>query len=371
MNGHAPGRGTAADSVLLLRTDVGGGELACSGALVAPNLVVTARHCVSYFTEGNFACNVRGELLDESTEGGRLGLHFPPDSVELYAGDGAERELVAKGLEIYSTLSDTVCLDDLAYVVLDRELDVRPLPLRLDASAKVGEKVSLMGFGLDGKMSFDTPIDDLVLHVNDALEIDDIGPSKVEDVTTAPPRTLIVEGPAGCVGDSGAPLIDSATSEVLGVYSLLLADSCLADDARGFFPYVREYTALTSEAFDAAGAVPLSVGSGGNGDPGAAGRAGDDGVEPAAGGQAGEPASSGGQGGSAGSAAGAPASPAPRARKADRGGCSLSRREASGASVACWLALAFLYRRRISGDRRGDRLRARATRSDSDVASVA
>jgi hypothetical protein len=335
-----------------MRTKVGEGELACSSALVAANLVVTARHCVAYFTEGGFACNVRGELLPGSTDGGRLGLDFPPDDIEFYAGEGAQRKLVARGLEIFSTLTDTVCGDDLAYVVLDRKLDLPIMPLRLEGKAKIGEKVSLTGFGLDGKMSFDTPIDDLALQVNDALEIYDIGPTAVADVITAPPRTLVVAGPAGCVGDSGGPLSDTTTGAVLGVFSLLLGDSCLSPDARGYFPYLRDYAWLTAEAFEAAGAVPLSEGSGGHAQAGASsddegGAGGSDGVAASgAAGHAGDHVSEGGQGGHAGSAAGGTArSPAPGAA-ARTSGCSLALQSGVPAHLALALALALLARRR-------------------------
>lgn len=340
-----------------MRTKVGEGELACSSALVAANLVVTARHCVAYFTEGGFACNVRGELLPGSTDGGRLGLDFPPDDIEFYAGEGAERKLVARGLEIFSTLTDTVCGDDLAYVVLDRKLDLPIMPLRLEGKAKVGEKVSLMGFGLDGKMSFDTPIDDLALLVNDALEIYDIGPSAVEDVTLAPPRTLVVAGPAGCVGDSGGPLSDAATGAVLGVFSLLLGDSCLSPDARGFFPYLRDYAALTAEAFDAAGATPLSEAPTDPGEPGTAGdgAGGGAGVEGVAAsgapGSAGEGSGEGGQGGRAGSGAGAGAGATARPQAIapttkGSAGCSLTARGRAPGWLAVFVALGLAGRRR-------------------------
>lgn len=351
VNGRTPARGTGADSVLMMRTRLEEVELACSASLVAANLVVTARHCVSYGTEGAFSCNVRGELVEEGAGGGRLGLDFPPGDIEFFVGEPAQRRLVARGLQIFSTATDTVCRDDLAYVVLDRDLDLPVMRLRLEAEAEIGEKVTLMGFGLDGKMSFDTPIDELDLHVNDALEIHDIGPRDVADVIRAPPRTLVVAGPAGCVGDSGGPLTNTATGAVLGVFSLLYGDSCLSADARGFFPYLRDFAAVTTEAFDAAGATPLLEGSAGRGETGASGEgagggAGLDHVATSgAPGSAGERSSEGGEGGRAGPAAGAPNRP-PTPTSKGSAGCSLSGGGEAPGALALVAGLGLLGRRR-------------------------
>jgi len=47
-------------------------ERGCTGTLVAPNLVITARHCISNFVDEPFGCTSGGELSPSST-GGQTG----------------------------------------------------------------------------------------------------------------------------------------------------------------------------------------------------------------------------------------------------------------------------------------------------------
>src|SRR6185503_18633960 len=58
-------RGGPEDAVVLLRT-VTDKEQVCSGTLVAPNLVLTSRHCVADVTIAPFACSLQGELIDNA-----------------------------------------------------------------------------------------------------------------------------------------------------------------------------------------------------------------------------------------------------------------------------------------------------------------
>jgi hypothetical protein len=296
--------GSDDDAVLLLRTEVDAQELVCSAALVAPNLALTARHCVSHLVRGAFSCTVRGELESLDPDAGVLGLHLPPETLEFHSGPADRRELVARGREVLSTLSETICVNDIALVVLDRELDLPILPLRVDGRANLAEEVTLLGYGLDDAMYERglVPSEDLERNRRDDLVISDVGPEAAEDATSAPPRTIVLEGPSGCLGDSGGPLLARDTRAVLGVYSVLAGSSCLQANVRHWFSHVPSFKLLVRDAFEAAGSEPVVETEAG----GAAGAAGDRGGSgaPTAGGSGGAFGGADGEAGAGGHEAG-------------------------------------------------------------------
>lgn len=336
------------DAVLAVRTVLDGSELVCSAALVAPNLVLTARHCVSHLVPGRFSCSVQGELMSEDPEAGMLGTHLPAEQLELFGGAPPRDEPLAHGAFVMSTFSETICLNDLAFVLLDRELALPVLPLRLKGRALKGEPVTLVGYGLDENMEQSGRLDLRTqprLH-HEGLDIAEVGPASSDDlVTIAPPRTIVLNGPSGCFGDSGGPLLARDSGAVLGVYSLMAGASCSAQNARHLFVHLPDFTALTRDAFERAGhePVPELVDTGAAGAAGESGTAGDGGaagetsspagqsaggaLEPGAGGApesgAGGAPETSSQGGAGGEHDEPPAPPAPTARHRDTG-CSVS-----------------------------------------------
>src|SRR5687767_1676578 len=66
--------GAEDDGVLLLRAlPDPDPEILCTASLVAPNLLLTARHCVSYFNNGLFTCTLKGEVVETTPDAGKLG----------------------------------------------------------------------------------------------------------------------------------------------------------------------------------------------------------------------------------------------------------------------------------------------------------
>jgi hypothetical protein len=246
------------DAVLLLRVSLDGGELVCSASLVAPNLAVTASHCVSHFVDGRFTCTAQGELVSTDENAGMLGAHFDAASIEFYDGQTPRTKPVALGAQVLSTLSETVCVNDVAFVVLDRDLSLPVLPLRLHGRARLGEPVTLVGYGFDDDMADGSFLDFRTQGRtrNATLVIEDVGPVSDGDATSTPPRTVVVEGPSGCIGDSGGPLMARETHALLGVDSLSDTDDCRAHTIRNFFTHVPDFVLLTADAFSAAGYEP-------------------------------------------------------------------------------------------------------------------
>ncbi|HEX7454010.1 MAG TPA: trypsin-like serine protease, partial [Polyangiaceae bacterium] len=291
--GGEPSPAGMQNAVLLLRTAVDGQELLCTASLVAPNLALTARHCVAHLQDGPFNCSVKGELLDNPTGAGRIGLDLPASSLEFYGGALPRTTPLAHGLSIVSTLSDTVCVNDIAFIVLDRAVALPVLPLRLRGHAQVGEAVTLVGYGLVSDSQQTIDFSNQPRAQKTGLSIAGVGPDSLADgVTTVPPRALLLTGPSGCVGDSGGPLLAASSNAVLGVYSLLNSASCSDARVRHQLVHVPAFQTLIAQAFAAAGADPTPETP--PGDLGAAGASADAG----AGGGPGLEANAGAGGGS-------------------------------------------------------------------------
>ena len=320
--------GSEQDGVVLLRAVLEDkSELLCTASLVGPNLILTARHCVAYLTDGQFSCSTRGELIDNPTGGGRLGLDLPAESLEIYAGKTPRKAPVARGLQVISTLPPTLCQNDLAFVVLDTALDLPLVPLRLGRPAEPHEAALLVGYGT----SETTQLIDYKTQARQqkrGLEVAGVGPDSLDDgVTTVPPRTLFVEGPSGCIGDSGGPLLAESSGAVLGVYSLQRGSSCSAPTVRSQLVHVPPFQILIDEAFAAAGCEPVPeppAEAGGAG--GASGAAND-----AAGYQSSTP---GGASSSLGGASETTPEPEPKPKTDKRSGCSLSASRGGTADAA-------------------------------------
>lgn len=272
----------------------------CTGTLVAPNLVITARHCVSHFVELPFTCTSDGELTP-SSRGGTMGALYEPSAVSVRVGGGPNPPLGANAVQLLAVQTPSICRNDIAFIVLDRMLPDLPIhPIRLFKGTEPGENLRVVGYGVDENDFFG------IRHTRDDLVISEVGPSEFrmpgDDV---PPRTFVTEGPALCIGDSGGPAFVDSTV-VSGVWSQVVGD-CKAPGARNYFTEVAPFAdTLVLPAFEAAGAEPWLEGNSGpglgnrGGSPGTGGGVGSGGVGgDAAGGEA--PTETGGTAGNVGS----------------------------------------------------------------------
>jgi hypothetical protein len=253
-----PSPSPADDAVVLLRNLTVAGGAICTATMVAPNLVATARHCVAYASEGSFLCSPRGEPIALSDGGGLLGADVPADTIEIYAGEVTGSTLVAKGQEIVSTLSLTTCINDLAFVVLDRPLALPLVSLRLGTKTAAGEPITVIGYGIQqlGPLELDWPERP---RKKAHQTIEEVGPDDSAQVTMVIPRTIVTSpGPAGCRGDSGAPALSEKTGALVGVYTNRVgSDDCASPSTVHHYTNLPPFQKLALDAFARAHAEPM------------------------------------------------------------------------------------------------------------------
>jgi hypothetical protein len=253
--GGEPSRsGSEDDAVLLLRA-VAEGELTCTATLVAKNLVVTTRHCVAYAGPPGFRCTPEGELVGAADGRGTLGVDFPPETVLFHAGELPTSEPVARGARIVSTLSPHSCKNDLAFVVLDRQLDLPIRPIRVGIGTQAGQVVTLVGYGLNETLNRDWRTNPRKRLSGQLVRA--VGPDSIQEgLGEARPRTLLLEGPSACQGDSGGPALSEPGGAVIGAFSLLEGGECQRVGVDLQYVHLSPFETLIREAFAAAGAAP-------------------------------------------------------------------------------------------------------------------
>jgi secreted trypsin-like serine protease len=168
------------------------GRALCSGTLIAPNLVLTARHCVSDY--------------DERSDCGTILGQTPATSLTIATGVNAdESTVVARGVNLYVPSSNELCSGDIALLSLDKDVSsIAPAKVSFAAATKDGVGTAV-GYGGDAPR---TTRSDVKIHA--------VGPStytyRTQDGEMIPMDPLvneIVTTESTCFGDSGGPLLDA------------------------------------------------------------------------------------------------------------------------------------------------------------------
>lgn len=221
-------------------------DFVCSGTLVAPNLLLTALHCVSVFSTRAYGCRADGSAAPSGA--GWIGEPLDPANVAVYFGTQVPfKEAAAHGIEILGTHSTFACVDDVAFVVLDTALPAGGVALRNERPVVKGEGLTVIGYGPN-------EFPETARARRSGVSVVEVGPDDTsEGLGTLPPRTFVVDdGPCG--GDEGAPALSEATGAVVGVFRQPLPGDCREPGAHGAFVEVAPLTELAARAFEAAGA---------------------------------------------------------------------------------------------------------------------
>jgi MYXO-CTERM domain-containing protein len=184
----------------------------CSGALIAPNVVLTARHCVSEMVAKSVICTDRGE----SANGPHVGEDHPVSTIQVFAGERPDFHGASSAVatSIVHVAGSSLCNSDIALIVLDRAPQgARPLPVRLGKSVQPHESVRAIGYGKS----------DMNDGPGTRMRRDDVNVLEVGAKLTASDTALgdkeFEVGRSICQGDSGGPSISEATGAVVGVVS--------------------------------------------------------------------------------------------------------------------------------------------------------
>ena len=191
-------------------------DSACTGTLIAPNLVLTARHCVSHVQQSTFGCDEMGNIIGIS--GSQILSDHAPSSLLVYTGSVRANAPAmtpdAVGAKIFHDTSKNLCGHDVSLILLDREIpNALFAQIRLDDTVTIGETFTAVGWGVTDKTIFP-----FYRQQRKGIKITSVGPmAAVTTFQPTPPNDFQV-GESICSGDSGGPAF-AKSGAIVGIVS--------------------------------------------------------------------------------------------------------------------------------------------------------
>jgi hypothetical protein len=226
------------DAVVFLEAALEPGFLQCSGAVLTPTLLLTAQSCVTRppqlgdLHSPGAAGNVPVGTIDYTQvcspdvawlprEDGSFAARFgQPIAPEALTARWQRGERI-QAQQVISSGAASRCADGLALIQLRRELEVQPLPLRLDEHSYEGEIVQLSAYCTPPGVPRWRELASTVEAVS--YEIAGVG---------MPPRALRVSHQVSAL-ELGGAVLSAETGQLLGVLASGERGSCSESDPLG------------------------------------------------------------------------------------------------------------------------------------------
>ena len=247
---------TTRPDVLLLQDDTAAG-FRCTATLIAPNLVVTARHCVGKRAVPSASTLCQG---DATTNGAQSLPDYAGDvaAAPMYLSDKPGGTILARGLLVYDDNATTTCAHDLALIGLDRNVaGITPSEIRRTPLA-VSDALVAMGFGWTDRFASVNATE----RMSGNTSVLALGPvvytfkpfgnaMSADDVVAAAGGEIVVQG-ITMTGDSGGPAFDAA-GRIAAVVSRGYGDATYGP---GTFTTLAAHLAVIDAALAATGNTP-------------------------------------------------------------------------------------------------------------------
>lgn len=197
----------------------------CTGSLIAPNLVLTARHCVSEVSGDGIVCS-RFTQNGTTYEPSLAAAPYPAGSfavtTDQYINQRARFYRVAEVWVPDNTINQPMCGKDIALLRLSTSIQgVAPIVPRLDIPPRLQEVFTASGFGATNGRGSGSG----ARRMRDGLVVEHVGLAQARPGLTVLTNEEWLADTGTCQGDSGGPAIDEVGA-VFGILSRGDANSC-------------------------------------------------------------------------------------------------------------------------------------------------